>query len=235
MQAAWSQLHRCSTIRSVAIPHYKVEQVRKSQPMTNETWQQLLVQKHPQLFIRSFRGLPFSPGYPVCPDGWCEAVTRMVERISEAATGYSVYFRQISEQHGRLTIYWKAETNLPRFVEGAIDEAIELAEARSACTCASCGAKGSLFSSGSCLFTACPDHARGVAVPIPGKMKGVHIVRAFVGDKLSVACRRYDWIHDKFVDIDPGSFGIGDWHKILAHVGNLGHIQLGDDDPIEAP
>jgi hypothetical protein len=56
--------------------------------MTKTLGQQLLVQRHPQLFIRSFRGLPFSPGYPVCPDGWREAVTsvssefRMPQRVT---------------------------------------------------------------------------------------------------------------------------------------------------------
>ncbi len=99
--------------------------------MNENTWQELLVQKHPQLFIRSFRGLPFSPAYPLCPGGWREIVTNVADRVSEAARGYSVYFCQISERYGRLRIYWNAESALPRRVERAIEEAVALAEARS--------------------------------------------------------------------------------------------------------
>jgi hypothetical protein len=178
--------------------------------MTKDTWQQLLVQKHPQLFIRSFRGLPFSPGYPVCPDGWRDAVIRVVERVSDAATGHSVYFRRISEEHGRLRIYWNAEAALPKHVERAIEEAIELSEARSACTCATCGADARLFSSRGRLVTCCQEHARGAAVPVCPGAENLHLVRKFVGDnRCIIACRLYDRMNDRFVDIDPSSVGVG--------------------------
>src|SRR5215475_2735729 len=98
--------------------------------MSNRTWQQLLVQKYPQIFVRSFRGLPFSPGYPVCPDGWGEVVKKLVARVSEASVGYAVQLTEILERHGRLNIYWKADSDLPKRVERAIAEAIALAEAR---------------------------------------------------------------------------------------------------------
>lgn len=125
-----------------------------------KTWHQQLVDLHPDLFVRTFRGVPVASGYPTCGDGWREIVTKLAERVSAAAVGYPVHFTQILERYGRLSIYWKAEANPPSRVEHAIDEAIELAEARSACTCVNCGAKGHLFSNGSC-----PDHARGVPVP----------------------------------------------------------------------
>jgi hypothetical protein len=172
----------------------------------NETWQQMLVDTYPKLFIRSFRGVPFAPGFPSCGGGWCDIVTKLVVRVSAAAVRYPMHFTQILEKHGRLTIYWKAEANLPKHVEHAIDEAIELAEARAACTCVTCGVEGQLFSSGSCLFTACPNHARGVPVPVRPGLEDLHVVRGFVGDDThSVACRRYDRLHDQFVDLDPRS------------------------------
>jgi hypothetical protein len=176
-----------------------------------KTWQQQLVDLHPDLFAQTFRGVDFAPGYPTCGDGWCDTVTTLVERVSAAAVGYQIHFTQILERYGRLTIYWKAEANLPKRVEHVIAEAIALAEARASCTCVSCGAKGQLFSSGSCLFTACPKHARGVSVPVRPGTEDLHLVRAFVDDdNLSTPCRRYDRLHDQFVDVDPRSLGLED-------------------------
>lgn len=176
-----------------------------------KTWQQHLVDLHPELFVRTFRGVTFAPGFPSCGHGWCDIVTKLVERVSAAAEGYPIYFTQILARHGRLMIYWKAEASLSKGVEHAIEQAIELAEARASCSCAICGAKGHLFSSGSCLFTACPDHARGVPVPVPHGMEDLHIVRAFVGDDIhGLACRRYDRLHDRFVEVDPRSLGFED-------------------------
>jgi hypothetical protein len=174
--------------------------------MSENTWQELLVQKYPQLFIRSFRGLPFSPGYPLSPDGWREIVTNVADRVSEAARGYSVYFCQISERYGRLRIYWNAESALPRRVERAIEEAIALAEARSSCSCEACGAEGRLFASGGLLLTACAAHARGEPVPTRLRLENVHLGRQFVGEEIdAVKCRRYDRRLDAFVDVDAGT------------------------------
>jgi hypothetical protein len=200
-----------------------------------DTWQQMLVDTYPLLFVRSFRGVKFSPGYPTCGDGWCDIVTKLVERVSAAAVGYPMHFTQILERYGRLTIYWKADANLPKRVEHAIDEAIALAEARSACTCVDCGAKGQLISSGGCLFTACTEHARGIPVPIRPGTEDLHLVRTFVGDNFhSVACRRYDRVHDEFIEVDPNSLGMDHWHEILAHLGNPGGVTTRPGvDPIE--
>jgi hypothetical protein len=66
--------------------------------MMDDYWQEQLIARHPQLFIRSYRGLPFSPGYPACPDGWSEIVATVVKRVSKSATGYwysSVRFRSV--------------------------------------------------------------------------------------------------------------------------------------------
>jgi hypothetical protein len=201
-----------------------------------KTWHQQLVDLHPELFVRTFRGVTFAPGYPSCGDGWCDIVTKLVERVSAAAAGYpTIHFTQILERYGRLSIYWKAEANLPNGVEHAIDEAIELAEARSACSCVACGANARLFSNAGRLVTVCPDHARGVPAAIPHGLENLHIVRTFVGDNIqSLACRRYDRVHDQFVDFDPSSVGMGHWHEILAHLGNPG-VNKHDPDPFPRP
>jgi hypothetical protein len=191
-----------------------------------KTWQQDLVDLHPELFVGTFRAVPFSPGHPsTCGDGWRDIVAKLVERVSAAATEYPIQFTQIREVHGRLAIHWRAEAALPKHVEYTIEESIARAEARSACSCMVCGANARLFSSGGQLHTACPNHAQGVPVPVPPGMEDLHIVRAFAGDEFhSVVCRRYDRDRDRFVDIDLSSVGIGHWREILAHVGNPGGI-----------
>jgi hypothetical protein len=187
--------------------------------LTERTWQQDLVDLHPEMFIRTFRGVSFSTGYPSCPDGWRDIVTKLVERVSAAALGYPVHFTQILERHGRLTIYWKAEASLPKGVECAIEQAIELAEARASCSCAICGANARLFSNAGRLVAVCPDHAQGVQVPVRPGWENLHIVRRFVGDNIhSVACRRYDRVHDQFVDVDPRSLGSRINHESVAHL-----------------
>jgi hypothetical protein len=75
---------------------------------------QALIEAHPKLFVRSFRGVKFSPGYPICNDGWQHIITRLAERVSRAAKGYSVHFTQILEQHGALRIHWASRSDLPR-------------------------------------------------------------------------------------------------------------------------
>jgi hypothetical protein len=184
---------------------------RREKAMNEKTWQQMLVESYPNLFVRSFRGVPFASGFPSCGGGWRDIVTKLVERVSAAAADHPMHFTQILERHGRLTIYWKAEANLPSRIEHDIDAAIELAEARSGCSCACCGAKGHLFSSGGCLFTACTEHARGVPVPIGPGTEDLHLIRTFVGDNIhSVAYRRYDRMHDRFVEVDPRSLRLED-------------------------
>jgi hypothetical protein len=181
-----------------------------------KTWSQELVYRYPEVFIRKLRGVPFAAGYPHCNDGWREIVTKLVARVSAAAVGYPVHLTEIQERHGRLTIYWKAESDLPKRVERAIAEAIALAEARAACSCTVCGASARLFSNAGQFFPACPDHARGVQVPVGCGVENVHIVRYFVnGHFCTLEPRRYDRMHDRFVDIDSSSAGVDDWREIL--------------------
>jgi hypothetical protein len=171
-------------------------------------WQQELVDRHPELFVRSFRGVRFSPGFPCCCDGWREIVVRLVERVSLAAAGHRILLSQILERHGALRVHWKAECRISGEVDFAISEAVALAEARSMCTCSVCGAAGHPFSSGSWLLTACADHARGTLVPISPSDENAHIVRK--PNQTTKWCR-YDRARDMFVDMP--SRGLEDWHQ----------------------
>jgi hypothetical protein len=90
-----------------------------------------------------------------------------------------------------------------------VEEAIALAEARSACTCELCGKPGRLYSRGGWLATACSQHARGEPVPVRPGFENLVIVRSFgVAGQQTVTCRRYDCETDAFVDVDPASLGI---------------------------
>jgi len=94
-------------------------------------------------------------------------------------------------------------------VSAAIDEAIELAEARPACTCEQCGEPGRLYDKGGYVFTACDQHAQGKAVEVRPGRENVHIVRTLKDGKLSiVSCRRYVRVTDSFVDVSPADLGI---------------------------
>jgi hypothetical protein len=172
--------------------------------MNDNSWQQLLIANHPQLFIRIFRGQPFSPAYPVCPDGWRQVVATVVERVSEAAKGYDVQFSEISERCGRLRIHWKAKSTLTKQIERCIEDAIARAEARAACTCATCGAEGRLYSSsGGRLLPLCYEHVRGEPMPMRPSSENVHLVREFAGERTdTIPSRKYDRRRDRFVDFD---------------------------------
>jgi hypothetical protein len=171
--------------------------------MNDHDWQQLLIARHPRLFMRNFRGLAVAPGFPVCPDGWREIVTTMVERVSAATREYPVQFTGIMQKLGTLRICWVSEATLPTRVERAVDEAVALCEARSACSCATCGAAGVLFCAGGLVLPACPAHAQGEAVPARRGFENVYLVREFTrGDSSVIACRRYDRDRDAFMDVD---------------------------------
>jgi hypothetical protein len=166
-------------------------------------WQEQLIRRHPHLFVRSFRGVPFAAGYPRCSDGWQAIVTRLAERIAKASKGLSVQFTQLLELRGMLRVHWTSESKLPQRVELSIEEAVALAEARSVCTCIDCGAEGRAFASDFLIFPACKVHERGAPVPVISGFRDVYVRRAIVGGRSVLVHCRYDWTLDAFVDLRP--------------------------------
>jgi hypothetical protein len=164
-------------------------------------WQMRLIRRYPHLFVQSFRGVPFAPGYPRCSDGWQAIVTRVAERIANASKGSSVQFTQLLEEHGMLRVHWTSKSEIPQRVELKIEEAVALAEARSLCTCVDCGAEGRLFANDFLLFPACKAHRRGTPVPVISGFHDVFLRRAIVRDRSALVHVRYDWASDAFVDI----------------------------------
>lgn len=166
--------------------------------MMVHTWQQMIIEEYPLLFVRSYRGLPFSPGYPDCADGWHDVVARLTARVSRSVRGYPVYFTRILAQHGRLQVQWASDSVVPKRLQLEIDEAVALADARSACTCARCGGVGRMYAHGTRLLTVCPRHAHGIPVPTFGGVEDLHVVKV-VGK--AIVCRRYDRDSDAFLQI----------------------------------
>jgi hypothetical protein len=96
---------------------------------------------------------------------------------------------------------------LPPEAAAKVQEAIDLAEARSYCTCEICGAEGRLHDDGGWYTTRCDRHAAGEPIePKPGE-PDLHIQYSMVAGKMRVIrCRRYDRERDEFVDapLPPG-------------------------------
>lgn len=179
---------------------------------TNLTWQSQLVARHPDLFNQESNDRVTTPGYPTTGDGWRDLVETAIGRIAIAVAAVpsgSLKIGQIKEKFGRLRLYLDKRNSLPEATCAAIDEAICLAEARSACTCETCGAEGRLYDKGGYMFTACDQHAQGKAVEVRPGRENVHIVRSLKDGKLSiVTCRRYVRETDTFVDVAPSELGI---------------------------
>jgi len=178
----------------------------------DRSWQSDLVARYPHLFNVTKQGRAYTPGWPLVGDGWRELVEAAVSRIAAALSGAEadgwVRIVGIKAKYATLRCYWHG-AGLSKQIEVAIEDAVALAEARSACSCEICGAPGVLHARGDWLTTACLDHARGKPVPVPTGFENVHIVRTFNAVGYPIAsCRRYDRAADKFVDVDPKTLGI---------------------------
>ena len=177
----------------------------------HQRWQDLLIARHPRLFLSGDMQNSI-PGYPLVGDGWRVLVERAADRISDTlAKGRSgsVTIVQVKEKFGTARIYWTG-TGLTKAAEDAIANAVALAEARSGCTCETCGREGVLRQIGGQLLTACAEHANnGAPVPVHAGWENIHLVRGTRDGKSAIlACRRYDRASDFFVDVDPASLGI---------------------------
>src|ERR1700730_14384076 len=140
-----------------------------SEHQINRNWRIDLIERHPHLF-QTETG---TPGYPAVGDGWRDLVETAVGRIADAvaaAPSGSLAIVQIKEKFATLRIYTSSCTALPDGIRAKVEEAIALAEARSACTCETCGAEGRLFKRGGVYLTACDEHGKGEPVPVrPGR------------------------------------------------------------------
>lgn len=162
-------------------------------------WRAELVESYPDLFRP--QGDPLAAeGWPAVDDGWRELLERACARIREAVRPDGGPFRatQIKEKYGSLRFYWSGRLS-PR-ATAQVEEAIDLAEARSATTCEICGGRGRLYGGG-WLTTRCPVHAEGrPAVQVDEGFENLHVDHRLVGGRWLTRYRFYDRDADRFVE-----------------------------------
>lgn len=170
-------------------------------------WRVELIEAYPDIF----HPLPDNPGLaqasPECGEGWRDLLERACARIRAAvqADGGSFKATQIKEKYATLRFYW--EGALSPEADAEVEEIIDLAEARSACTCEVCGEKGWLYQSGCWMMTRCAEHGKGDPVVERRDLQNLHVVLRIVDGKPVPSGRRYDRATDSFIAIDPGSLG----------------------------
>jgi hypothetical protein len=169
---------------------------------TEKDWRVELIENHPNLFHPA--GAHPVRGYPSCGEGWRDLLERACDRIESALAdgGGAFTARQIKEKFGALRFYWGGEVS-PE-IRSRIDEAIALAEARSACTCETCGEEGRLYRHGGIYMTCCATHAKGRPAPAEPGRENV-LIRIATPDGFRRVPRRYDRATDSFVDVESGS------------------------------
>jgi hypothetical protein len=170
-------------------------------------WRVELVEAYPDLFHPS-GDPPSAQGWPCVGDGWRDLLQRACARIRAVVQtdGGSFKAAQLKGKYATLRFYWTGTLSLESAAR--VGEAIELAEARSACTRETCGEPGRLFKRGGWFMTACDEHGKGESVEIRPGLQNVHIVERIVGKRREVTCRRYDRVTDSFIEVDAGTLGI---------------------------
>jgi len=174
-------------------------------------WRIDLIEAHPDLF----HPLPDNPGVaqasPECSAGWQDLLERACARIWAAvqADGGTFKFTQIKEKYGTARLYW--EGSLSPEADARVEEIIDLAEARSACTCEVCGAEGRLHRAGGWLMTRCAAHAQGHPVPEKPGWENVTISRVDAHGSKTVIVKRRRYVRemDSFVEVDSLIIGEG--------------------------
>lgn len=169
--------------------------------MPEAGWAQRLVDRHRSLLLRPGRS-DLSAG-PRVGEGWRPLVETLLDRIAEAlrqrASG-SLRIVEIAEKYGGIRIDFAAR-NLPEIVLNAVQEAIDLAEARAECTCDVCGAVGGLRDLDGWFATRCDAHADGRPLEPPARDAGLVFRWNHRDGSGTASCRRYDRATDAFVDV----------------------------------
>jgi hypothetical protein len=170
-------------------------------------WRVELIKTYSDLF-HPVGDPPEAEGFPEVGNGWCDLLERACARIRAAVLtdGGSFHATQVKEKYATLRFYW--EGALSPAATTKVEDAIDLAEARSACTCEICGELGRLYGLG-WLMTRCATHAEGrSAVEVRPGFENIRIEERFIGDRREIRCRRYDRETDAFVDVAPSTLGI---------------------------
>jgi hypothetical protein len=163
-------------------------------------WRIVLIEAHPGLFHAPEGHPERASGYPWCDEGWRNLLERLCVRIEAALRdGETIRIAQIKEKFAGLRFYWHGEVSPETRL--LIQQAVALAEARSACTCEECGSEGKLFRHSGLYMTRCAAHAKGQRVPAEPGRENVHLLRRTPGTA-EVYHARYDRETDSFVPLE---------------------------------
>jgi hypothetical protein len=170
------------------------------------TWRLDLMLSHPRLFLVMADEPEYSFGYPRCEAGWRDILERLCRRIDGALRdGETFEFVRINQKLGILRVDWDCEASDD--TEAKIGHAVDLAVARSACTCVICGADGRLYNNTGRFGTRCGEHAAGDPVPPRPGFENVRLLRRWHG-RADVYYARYDREADTLTEVPaplPGS------------------------------
>lgn len=175
-----------------------------------DDWRAELVWAHHRIFQPPESHPELAEGLPDCGVGWLnilDSTCRRIQKAVEPEEGDTIKLVQVQEKRGTLRIYW--EGSVSARAQAEIEKALELACARSACTCEICGEEGRLYRRGDLLATSCSLHAKGEPVPVRPGLENVYVLRSITDANVGIlSCRLYDRKSDSFVDIDPDSLEI---------------------------
>lgn len=164
-------------------------------------WRVDLMKAHPRLFRIMPEEIAWSFGYPLCKAGWNDVLVRLCTRIEIVLRLDETFqFVRIKQKFGIARVDWDGEVSDETGLR--ISEAINLAIARSACTCEICGIEGHLYCRRGWLATRCAEHKAGDPVPLRTGYENVRILRRLPG-RPDMYHARYDRETDTLTEISP--------------------------------
>src|SRR3954452_21379357 len=109
---------------------------------STRNWRVELIEAHRDLFQPPSDFPGAAQGSPECDVGWRDLLARLCVRIRAIVQtdGGTFTFGQIKSKYATLRVYWDGA--LSPDADAQVEEAIALAEARSAVTCEVCGEEG---------------------------------------------------------------------------------------------
>jgi hypothetical protein len=163
-----------------------------------------------QAYERPFKLIPGEPdrsrGYPLCDAGWRDILERLCIRVEDALQENETFeFVRIKQKFGLLRVDWDGE--ISDETRANVLNAVNLAVARSACTCEVCGVEGLLYDNRGWLATRCAEHALGDPKPIEPGFENIHILRPVFGEP-GTFYARYDRESDTLTEVSPNSLGL---------------------------
>ena len=167
-------------------------------------WRDELVLAYPDLFHPA--GDPPVQAFPDVGGGWRDLLERACARIPVAiqADGGTFKATQIREKVG--TLRFDRDGTLSPVAASRGEAAVDLAEARAACTCEVCGEVGPLYGNG-WLTTRCMAHAEGRRpAEVRAGFENRQIEERYARDRRVVRCRRSDRETDAVADVEPARF-----------------------------